>query len=315
MLASAPGPNPPSWPPHEPANFGDWVWSAVANAWDWIGTQQAILVALAAVITAIIAIFALRATASDSRERSRPIVLAFFRLATHNESAFDLVVHNFGSSAASDIDVSFDPPFDEDARKNHMVNTLAQRYEKRVPLLPPGSEITNVWWALDFTAPNGSGKNRYPTPDEAVMTITYKGNRIRRYTEKIKLDTNWMKGGTSSVSSASRPGLEKQNADSLKKIAAESRAVRSLLREIADGITEARQPPVEDDTRPDIVEDETLPDIIDVHGGDMAALAAKLGVSMANAIAIAALVERNPSTGDIDIVSSGQIAPGSTSSS
>lgn len=302
MRALVPGPYPSSWPPQETASLGDWIWSAVANAWEWVGSQQATLVALAAVLTAIIAIFALHSTASDSRERSRPIVLAFFRPAPHNESAFDLVVHNYGTSAASDIDVSFDPPFGEDERKDHMVDALAQRYEKRVPLMPPGSEITNVWWALDFTAPNGSGKNRYPTPDQAVMTISYKGNRIRRYKEKVKLDTNWMKGGTSTVSSASRPGLEKQNTDSLKKIAAESRAARLLLRDIADGMDGARAQP---DAQLNLAE------IIQESAGDMATLAERLGVSSAKANGIVALVDSDPRTGDIDVVSSGQITPGS----
>lgn len=139
MLNSpTPGPYPPSWPPHEPATFGDWAWAAFANSWEWVGSQQAVLVTLATVITAIIAIFALRSTANDSRERSRAIVLAFFRKSPHNESAFDLVLHNYGNSAASEIDVKFEPQFGEEQRKDHMIEALAQRYDKRVPLMPPG---------------------------------------------------------------------------------------------------------------------------------------------------------------------------------
>lgn len=306
LTSSTPGPYPPSWPPQGSASFGDWAWSALANSWEWVGNQQAVLVTLAAIFTAIIAIFALRSTASDSRERSRPIVLAFFRKSPHNESAFDLVVHNYGTSAASDIDVKFDPTFEEEQRKDHMVEALAQRYDKPVPLMPPGSEITNVWWALDFTAPNRSGKNRYPTPDEALIVITYKGNRVRRYKEKIKLDTNWMKGDTSTVSSASRPGLEKQNTDSLKKIAEESRAARVLLHDIADGMA---------GVQPIAPADNSLADVIHASGSDMSALAAQFGVSKETAVEIVALVGRQPMTGEIDVVSNGQIAPGSASGS
>lgn len=301
---ATPGPHPPSFPPQKPANWGDWIWSAVASTWEWVGDQQAVLVALATVITAAIAIFALRSTANDSRERSRPIVLAFFRLAPNNDKAFDLVVRNYGTSAATDIDVRFDPPFGEEERKDHMVQALAERYDKRVPLMPPDSEITNVWWALDFTAPDRSGKNRYPTPDEALMTISYKGSRIRRYKEKIKLDTNWMKGDTTTVSSDSRPGIAKQNADSLKKIAAEARSVRFFLRDTTEVMKEART------ASPAPVAD-TLADIISANGSDMTALAARLGVSEEQAAEIVALVERDPTTGEIDVVSNGQIAPGS----
>lgn len=301
---SMPGPYPPSWPPPEPANLGDWTWGAAANAWEWVGTQQATLVAIAAVVTALIAIFALRSTATDSRERSRPIVLAFFRLAPHNESAFELVVRNYGTSAASDIDVTFDPPFGDGERKDHMISALAERYDKRVPLMPPGSEITNVWWALDFTAPSGSGKNRYPAPDEAVMTITYKGNRRSRYKEKIKLDTSWMKGDTSTVSSSSHPGLQKQNSASLKKIADETRAARLLLRNVADGLSESQQPS-------DPSTETRLVDIVSSSGSDLTALAVRLGVTEQKATEIVALLEREPLTEEIDLVSNGQIAPGS----
>lgn len=306
MLPTALGQSPPPSPPQGSESGGDWIWSVVANAWEWVGDQQATIVALATVLTAIIAIVALRSTASDSRERSRPIVLAFFRLAPHNDSAFDLVVHNYGTSAAADIDVTFDPPFGESERQDHMIDALAQRYEKRVPLLPPGSEITNVWWALDFAAPSGSGRNRHATPDQAVVTITYKGNRIRRYKEKVKLDTNWMKGDTSTVSSTSRPGLDKQNAESLKKIAAESRAARLLLREVTDRLEGSRQMPATDFR---------LPEIIPAAAGDMTALAAQLGVSVDQAEEIVALVEREPISGEIEVVSGGQIAPGTGTAS
>jgi hypothetical protein len=68
---STPGPYPPSLPLQEPATIGDWVWSIVSNLWEWVSDQQAPLVALAAIATAVIAILALRSTAKDSRERPR----------------------------------------------------------------------------------------------------------------------------------------------------------------------------------------------------------------------------------------------------
>lgn len=288
----------------------------MANAWEWVGEQQAVLVAIAALVTAIIAIFALRSTASDSRERSRPIVLAYFRLAPHNDSAFDLVLHNFGTSAACDITVKFSPEFGDESRKDGMVKSLAERYDKPIPLMPPGAEITNVWWSLDFAAP-GEGQNRHSTPDEATMTITYKGNRIRRYKEKVKLDTNWMKGDTSTVSSTSRPGIAKRNAEALKKIADEAVTIRRRLTDVV--IVMERTAP-EEGTPPTVGPTptpsgpETLPMIIADLGSDRAALAARLGLTEEKAAAIVALVESNPSTGDIDIVSGGQITPGATGS-
>lgn len=50
--------------------------------------------ALAAILTAAIAVIALSRTARDSHDRSRPVVLAYFRAAEHNDRAFDFVVRN-----------------------------------------------------------------------------------------------------------------------------------------------------------------------------------------------------------------------------
>lgn len=300
-----PGPYPPSFPPQEPATLGDWLFSAVANIWEWVGNQQGPLVVLTAVATAIIAIIALRSTANDSRERSRPIILTFFRKSPNNESAFDLVLHNYGVSAAFDVRVEFTPPFSAEQRSvDHMVDALAQRYEKPIPVMPPGADITNVWWALDFAAPNLSGKNRHNIPDEAEVTISYKGNRIRRYKETVKLDTNWMKGDSSTQSSASRPGMAKQNTESLKKIAAEMRGANLRLRDIAENTSPNAQP-----DNPERADVSDLATAITESAGDMVALAARLGVTERQAAAIAALVDSQPETGDIDVISNGQITP------
>lgn len=302
---STSGPYPPSLPPQEPATIGDWVWSIVSNLWEWVSDQQAPLVALAAIATAVIAILALRSTAKDSRERSRPVVLAYFRKSPDNDRAFDLVLHNYGPSTAFDVDVKFSPPFTADQRTDHMVDALAQRYEKPIPLMPPGSEITNVWWSLDFSAPNLSSKNRHPIPDEALMTITYKRGWIRRYREKVKLDTNWMKGDTSTVSSGSRPGLAKQNTEAMKKIAAEMRVANQRLRDIAEN-TEKDAPA---EVGPPASEAMSLPAMVAAAGGDAAILAVQLGVSEEKAIEIAEVVDREAVDDEIEVVSNGQITP------
>jgi len=143
-------------------------------------------------------------------------------------------------------------------------------------------------------------------PDEATMTITYKRRWPCRFKEKIKLDTNWMKGDTSTVSSASRPGLAKQNTEALKTIAAESRAVRLHLQDIADSL---ETEPSSDTEEQDTVE-ATLATIVARSGGDIGALAKRLGVTEQKAEEIVALIEAHPATGETDVVSNGQISPG-----
>lgn len=77
--------------------------------WEWLKLNGAGLSALAAVVTAAIAVVALGHTASDSRDRSRPMMVAEFQLAVNNGAAIDLVVRNAGPSIARDVTVTFDP--------------------------------------------------------------------------------------------------------------------------------------------------------------------------------------------------------------
>lgn len=230
-----PGPFPPSFPPPEPSNVGDWLWSVVANIWSFVTDQAGPLSALAAILTAVIAIVALTATARDSRERSRPVVMAMFRLAEHSDTSFDFVVRNYGPSAARDVEVKFDPPLDDEARKQSTTQALAERFDARIPLLPPEAEVSNVYWSGKN---DGSNKlvNKLRTPAKVTVTITYKGTRLRRYTEVVPLDADWMGLATHSVSSTSTPGRMKQIAESLKNIADETKSSRFLLRDIAEGV-------------------------------------------------------------------------------
>jgi hypothetical protein len=230
-----PGPHPPSFPPQDPATPGDWVWSAVANAWEWLAAQAGPVAALATVLTAVIAVIALTSTARDSRDRSRPVVLALFRLAEHSDTAFDFVVRNYGQSAARKVKVDFKPDLDADARTQPTTKALAERFDARIPLLPPGAEVSNVYWSGKNNGTN-TLVNNLKTPDQVTVTITYKRNWLCRYKEVIPLDAEWMGLATHSVSSTSTPGRMKQMAESLGKIADETKASRLMLRDIAESV-------------------------------------------------------------------------------
>ncbi|MGB3910543.1 MAG: hypothetical protein WBL06_08750 [Pseudolysinimonas sp.] len=302
-----PGPFPPSFPPEGDDSVGDWLWSLGANVWTFVTDQSNALVALAAIVTALIAGFALRATARDSQERSRPIVLASFRMAAHNDRAFDLVLHNYGASAASTISVRFDPDFTEEQKADRLTGILAERYAVPVPLLPPGSEIKNLWWTWrPGDSGSGGSQNALSTPDQVTVTVTYKGSRIRRYRETISLDTRWMKTGTESVSSTSNPGRMKTIAEGIRDLAREARSTRLLVRDIAE-VMEGDGEQGEAGSLTD------LPSAVAESRGDFAALGARIGVSEAQAEAIAAALvpeELQPKTGDIDVIGSGgQIEP------
>lgn len=216
--------------------FFGWLGQVIAGFWGWMGSQSLPLSALAAIVTAVIAVIALNRTSRDSHDRSRPVVLAYFRAAEQNDRAFDFVVRNYGPSAARDVALTFDPPFNDEQRKDRMTEIVAQRWDKSMPLLPPGAEIKNLWWS---TRPGPGGgevgaHNALETPDEVTVTITYCGSGKDQYTETIPLDGRWMKLDSSSVSSDSTRGRMKQIAEALGKVATETRSSRFLLRDIAE---------------------------------------------------------------------------------
>lgn len=204
---------------------------------DWLADLMdpyvGVISTFATVVTAIIAVVALGSTARDSRDRSRPLVFATFREAVHSDSSFELVVKNYGTSAARDLEVKFDPPFTAEHRGDELTNFVAKRYDDPIPLLPPGSELTNTWWGGGMT-PGGGNEltNRLNTPDEVIVIVSYKGNRIRRYRDAFQLSADTIKLKTYSVSSTSMPGRVKLIAESLKSIATETKATNKLLRDI-----------------------------------------------------------------------------------
>ena len=187
--------------------------------------------AFAAILTAVIAVVALASTARDSRERSRPLVTALFRMAEHSDTAFELVVRNYGTSAARDLQVVFDPTLTEEDRSDGLTDMVAKRYDSPIPLLPPGSELTNTWWRGKNTGGNEL-VNGLNTPEEVQVNVSYKGNRIRRYRDTFQLHADTIKLTTYSVSSASTPGRMKTIADSLKTVATELKNTNRQLRDI-----------------------------------------------------------------------------------
>lgn len=205
---------------------------------DALAPYTDVISAFAAIITAIIAIVALGSTARDSRERSRPMIFAMFREAEHSDSSFELVVKNFGTSAARDLVVEFDPPLTEEDRKDELTDFVAKRYDKPIPLLPPGSELTNTWWGGGISPGGGSElTNRLNTPDEVAVSVSYKGNRFRRYRDKFSLSADTIKLRTYTVSSTSMPGRMKTIAESLKSIATQTKATNSLIHDIGRRLT------------------------------------------------------------------------------
>ena len=198
---------------------------------DAIGAAAAIATTVIAVITAILAVAALRSAARDSRERSRPLVFARFRESENSDSSYELVIGNSGQTAARDLTVTLTPAFEETALADKLVRMIADRYESPIGVLPPGVELTNVWWSGSDQGDNEL-VNHIATPDDVTVRVSYKGNRFRRYNNTFALEAKSMKLKTYSVSSTSMPGMTKSIRDSLKTLSTEIKQINRYLRSI-----------------------------------------------------------------------------------
>ena len=202
------------------------------TVWDWINQYGSGIGAIAGVMAAIVAMIALLSAALDSRARSQPMMTAEFRLAPNSDTAAEFVVSNRGQTPARDVRVEFEPPLvvSSDTGYGAIALSLVQRYEKAIPVLNPGQELTNTWWG---GMNNGSNQlvNRLPLPDDITVRISYRGIRRGRLTDSFPLTMDVVKLTTTSVSSTSFPGRLKTIDQSLKKVSENTAEIAKALKQ------------------------------------------------------------------------------------
>jgi hypothetical protein len=200
--------------------------TVVANdslwGWDWGAVES-----IATVVAAVIAIWTLVAVRADSRDRSRPVVVAELRhapIATY----MSLVVRNAGASVAKDIAVRLDPDLEHwtGGQKDFGRKAIVQRYEKRIPTLGPGQELSNIF---RFDATNEAESE---LPLDLLVTVSYERSRLwrTRYRDEFPLSVRvmahetWVESSKSTDSQIekSRRALE-AIAEALKKVTARRR--------------------------------------------------------------------------------------------
>lgn len=186
--------------------------------WEWLGLNAASVSALAAGLTATVAVLALLSTARDSRARTDPIVTAEFRIPPDSDSTIDLVIRNLGPTPARDVTLNFEPPLSvPDGGGPFLATYIVNRYKGTIPVLSPGQELTNIWWA--GRVDGNQMVNAEPTPESVVITIGYRGVGWRRRSARYGLQVETVSSTTFAVSSTSLKGRLKTIDASLKKIA------------------------------------------------------------------------------------------------
>lgn len=124
-------------------------WIAVGSAAGVVTALFTAAMAIAVIATAIYARRTLHATRDDSRARTRPMLAAYLERELLASGTILLVIKNFGKSAATDVDVAFDPPsppVDQvDAMPDsEMKKWLYGRFAEPVPVWVPGWSTNNV---------------------------------------------------------------------------------------------------------------------------------------------------------------------------
>lgn len=140
--------------------------------------------ALAAILTALVALWALQGTRYDSRERTRPVIVAELSDGPLADGTQMLVIRNFGQSVASDVDVAFDPPLTNAAADKAPTNAsiITARYRLPIPTFAPGMMLSNLYRTV------GGPQAAEPVPDRVKVRVAYAGPGDRRYQDTFDLD-------------------------------------------------------------------------------------------------------------------------------
>ncbi|MGI8577367.1 MAG: hypothetical protein ACR2KG_05490 [Nocardioidaceae bacterium] len=145
--------------------------------------------ALAAILTGLVALWALQGTRYDSRERTRPVIVAELSDGPLADGTQMLLIRNFGQSVATDVDVAFDPPLTAAGDTNPPTNAsiITARYRRPIPIFAPGMMLSNVYRAV--TGPEAAE----PAPDRVRVHVAYLGPGKRRYEDTFDLDVSLLR--------------------------------------------------------------------------------------------------------------------------
>lgn len=153
----------------------------------WAGVS-----ALAAVITSLVAVFTLGHIRKDSRDATRPMVVAELRDVPLATATMALVVRNVGRSVARNVTITFDPPLPQpEDLHGGLVHHVNRRYADPIPTLTPGTRFENIWRF------RGDADRGQEVPaDRVVATAVYEDTRGRSYEDRYVLATDLYEWGT-----------------------------------------------------------------------------------------------------------------------
>lgn len=152
------------------------IWHLTPDAWTAIATWTAVCTAA---IAAAVAFRQLSEARELRREQAQPYVAVFAEQTAAGPTTIDLVIKNFGKTAATDVRVRFSAPLDSAAlRPDHSPVSVPES----IPVLVPGQEWRTFWDTTLARSPASDLPTRY------VAQVAFKDSRgveIPPYTFEI----------------------------------------------------------------------------------------------------------------------------------
>lgn len=207
------------------------VGNAIGDGWLWFNTARvgaaAALGALGlATITTTVAVRTLRQTRRDSKAKARPTISAELRAIAHTHGAQSLVIRNTGRSIAKDVRVTFNPPIPMPENPEGLVTpTMLRRYSEPVPVMTPGMELDNLYYAAQPGPEGNTMINGEPVPDTVTVRISYTSGDGDAYEDDYPLDVELLRARTFQTSSAAPEAQLKEAVKTIKSI---DRSLKSL---------------------------------------------------------------------------------------
>ncbi|MFB9377613.1 hypothetical protein ACFFKU_13920 [Kineococcus gynurae] len=127
--------------------MSDTSWVALGSIAGVVTALGTVAMAVAVIVTAVIAANTLRAARDDSRARSRPVIIAELRRELLSQGTTLLVLKNFGVSTASDVRVTFNPKAPaqvEELPNSDVMKWIYERYAAPITTWAPGWTLSNV---------------------------------------------------------------------------------------------------------------------------------------------------------------------------
>ncbi len=153
-------------------------------------TTWAAMASLATVTAAVVGVWTLISVRQDSRDRSRPVMIAEIRPGVLSDIA-ELIVRNVGPSVAKNVTFKFRPDLPVLEGPDAVGKTtpyLKRRYSRTFPTFGPGMLTHDVY--------QSSGEPFEPVPDDFTLTIDYDDAHGRHYTDSYDLSVTTLRDHT-----------------------------------------------------------------------------------------------------------------------